>query len=374
MITVLQVLEATEGGTRRHLDDLVSALDPAAFRSVLAVSFRRGGSRPEEERARYAARGVTVCEIPMRREIAPLADAASLARLVRCVRRIRPAVIHAHSSKAGFLARLAGAWCGVPVVYTPHVLPFLMGCGPGRRRLYRCLERAAKGLTTALIAVSEEERDAARALGYAGERVFLIRNGVTGPEAGPVRVRGGEALTVGFFGRLTPQKGPDLLLEAAGEVMTHLPHVTFRLYGGGEREAALRAQADRLKMPSHVRFLGPCPPEEALARMRELDVVAVPSRWEGCPYVVLEAFQAGVPVVAAAVGGVPELIRNGVNGVLVEPGSAESLADGLLGLLRDPHKRGQLAEEGRAALARHRLGDMAAAVADVYRQAAGRGG
>lgn len=369
MITVLHVLEATEGGTRRHLDDLVSALDPVAFRSVLAVSFLREGSSREEDLVRYSARGVPLFEIPMRRQIMPLADLVSLVRLVRCARRVRPDVLHAHSAKAGFLARLAGTWCRVPVVYTPHVFPFLMQCGKRRRKLYRALERSVRGLTAALIAVSEAERGEALALGYAAERVFHIPNGVAGADAGPVRVRGSGPLAVGFFGRLSPQKGPDLLLDAAGEVVTHLPQVTFRFYGGGGMGEALRRQSKARKLDSNVRFLGLCLSGEVVARMREVDVVAVPSRWEGCPYVVLEAFGAGVPVVAAAVGGVPELIRNGMNGVLVEPGNAESLADGLLELLRDADKRRRLAEEARDSLAEHRLGDMAAAIGEVYREA-----
>ena len=372
-LTVLQVLEATEGGTRRHLEDLVSALDPAAFRAALAVSFRRAGSSRDADLSRYAARGVEVSEVPMRRAISPLADAASLARLVRCVRRVRPDVIHAHSSKAGFLARLAGAWCRVPVVYTPHVFPFLMGCGKRRRSLYRLLERSARGLTAALIAVSEEERAAALELGYAAERVFLIRNGVAGAEEAeeaPVRVREAGSLTVGFFGRLSPQKGPDLLLEAAAAVVTRLPQVSFRLYGDGELAKPLRLQAERRRLGPHVSFMGACRSDEIMARMREVDVVAVPSRWEGCPYVVLEAFEAGVPVVAASVGGVPELIRHGENGMLAVPGSAEALEDGLLDLLRDPGKRRRLAEGGRASLGGNRLADMAASTADVYRAVA----
>lgn len=369
-ITVLQVLEATEGGTRRHLRDLVSALDASAVRTALAVSFRRQGSEREEDLARFSALGAEVSEIPMRREISPLADMVSLVRLVRCVRRLRPDVIHAHSAKAGFLARLAGAWCGVPVAYTPHAFPFLMGGRKRRRSLYRLLERSVRGATAALIAVSEEEQAEALGLGYAPERVHLIRNGVACGPAEPVRVRESGPLVVGFFGRLTRQKGADVLLEAAQEVLSHLPHVTFRLYGAGEMAAPLRRLAASRQVEPQVHFMGACRGDETVARMREVDVVAIPSRWEGCPYVVLESFEAGVPVVAAAVGGVPELVRNGVNGLLVEPDSPEALEDGLLELLRDPLKRLRLAEQGRASLAAHGLSDMAAAIGGVYQAVA----
>ena len=369
MIKVLQVLEATEGGTRRHLRDLVGALDPAAFQVQLAVSCGRDpGFR--DDVAAYRARGLSVTNVPMRRGIAPAADAASLVRLIRCVRQLRPDLIHAHSSKAGFLARLAGLACRVPVVYTPHALPFLMTCGKREYRLYRWLERQMRGATAALIAVSAEERRAALGLGYAEGRVHLIPNGVAAGDGRAVTVREGGVLQVGFFGRLTRQKGPDLLLQAAANVVSHLPQTDFVFHGEGPLAAALRLQADELQLASRVRFEGAYPQGEAVARMRRMDVVAVPSRWEGCPYVVLEAWQAGVPVVAAAVGGVTDLIRDGVNGVCVEADDPEALGDGLLGLLRNPQKRRQLAEQGLAAVGAYPVAGMTAAVARVYRQVA----
>jgi glycosyltransferase involved in cell wall biosynthesis len=372
MINVLQVLEATEGGTRRHLRDLVGALDPAEFRVTVAVSFGRDPAF-REDLAVYAAAGVPVREVAMRRGIAPLADLCSLLRLVALVRQARPDVIHAHSAKAGFLARLAGAWCRVPVVYTPHAFSFLMECGRAVRRAYWWLEKGVRGGAAALIAVSEEEVREALRLGYPRERVHLIPNGVAPCEAVSASARATAELRVGFFGRLTRQKGPDLVLDAAAEVVSHVPQVTFVLYGEGELAEALRAQAQTLQLASHVQFKGACGQGEVLARLREVDVVVVPSRWEGCPYIVLEALQAGVPVVAAAVGGVPELIEDGVSGVLFEAGNAEALGDGLLGLLRDPGKRRRLAEAGRVAAASHTLAEMAAAVAEVYRRVVSRG-
>ncbi len=372
-MTVLQVVEALEGGVRRHLRDLVSALDPASFRCELAVSRGREPLGGDAELAGYAARGVTVHELPMRRGIAPASDLANLLRLVRLVRRVRPEVIHAHSSKAGVLARLAGAFCGVPVVYTPHAFAFLMADGARRRRLYRGLERACAGRTAVLLAVSSEEvREAAR-LGYAAARVRLIPNGVRLDDPGPVRTRESGELTVGFFGRLTGQKAPDLFLEAAAEVLSHLPQTRFRVCGGGVLEAAVRARAAALGVEGRFSLEGEYPQGEAVARMREVDVVAVPSRWEGCPYVVLEAWQAGVPVVAAAVGGVPDLIRDGHDGLLVPPESVEALSDALLRLLREAGLRRRLAEAGRASVAGRGLAEMAEAVADAYRAAvAGR--
>ena len=370
MKTVLQVLEATEGGTRRHLRDLVGALDPAAFRCALAVACRRDPDF-QSDLAAWRVRGLDVIELAMRRGVSPWADLAALAGLVRCVRRVRPDMIHAHSAKAGVLARSAGFLCRVPVVYTPHAFPFLMACGPRRREFYRWVERLARRGTAAVIAVSGEEEVSALALGYPPERVARIPNGVAPVDAGGIVVRDIASLRIGFMGRLTRQKGPDLLLDAMQEVIVHLPHVQVVFYGDGEMAAELRERAGQEPLSRHVRFAGPYAQSEAIRLLREVDIAVLPSRWEGCPYVLLEAFQAGVPVVAAGVGGVTDLVRHGENGLCVPPEDSEALGDALLTLLRDAALRRALAEGGRAALTAFTLTQMVSRVEQVYREVCG---
>ncbi|MDD4101734.1 MAG: glycosyltransferase [Kiritimatiellae bacterium] len=370
MICILQVLEAAEGGARRHLRDLADALDPSEFSLEMAVSCRRDPDFRKDLEG-YESRGIRVHEIPMRRRVAPLHDLWSFARLVACIRAVRPDVVHAHSSKAGVLARLAGRICGVPVVYTAHGLPFLMRCNSASRRFYRFVERSLAGCTHSFIAVSGEEYQAALSIGHPPERVRLIPNGIKSFDAGEVIVRDSGVLQVGFFGRLSPQKAPELLIESAAEVAAHLPQTSFTIYGDGELRPKLANRIARLGLSAHVRLAGAFEQGAAVSLMRMMDVVAIPSLWEGCPYVVMEAFQAGVPVVAARVGGISDLIVDGVNGVLIEAGSTESLCDGLLRMLRDAGLRGRLARRGREDLARHTLEQMTQAVGTVYRQAAG---
>lgn len=373
MIRVLQVMEATEGGTRRHLRDLVAALDPDKIHLEMAVSCLRD-SDFRRDLAGFAARGISVREITMRRGIAPFSDLLSLIRLVACIWAVRPDVVHAHSSKAGALARVAGRLCGVPVVYTPHGFSFLMRCGSVPRRFYQLVESALAGWTSALIAVSTEESQAALSSGYPPERVRLIRNGVEPCDTAEVVVRESDTLQVGFFGRLSPQKSPETLLDAIADVVAHIPKTHFNLYGAGKLAPKLAKKIQSSDLAKHVRIMGAYAQDEAVAKMRQMDVVAVPSLWEGCPYVVLEAFQAGVPVVAAHVGGICDLIEDGVNGILTEPGNAESLCDGLLQVLRDAELRARLARNGRASLARHTLAEMAEKVCAVYGQVAGEDG
>lgn len=370
MKTVLQVLEATEGGTRRHLRDLVGALDPSEFRCALAVACRRDPDFQNDLMA-WRARGLDVTELAMQRGLSPLADLAALTGLVRCVRRVRPDLIHAHSAKAGAIARAAGCFCRVPVVYTPHAFPFLMACGPRQRGFYRWVERLACRKTATIIAVSSEEETAALALGYPPERVVRIPNGVAPVEAGEIIIRDTASLRIGFMGRLAYQKGPDLLLEAMCEVAVRLPHVQTVFYGDGAMAAELRARAEQTPLAGRVKFAGPSAQSDAVKLLREMDIAVLPSRWEGCPYVLLEAFQAGVPVVAAEVGGVTDLVRNGENGLCVPPEDPTALGDALLTLLRNADLRRKLAEGGRATLASFTLEQMVSRVEQVYRDVCG---
>ncbi len=371
MITVFQVLEATEGGTRRHVRDLVHALDPTVFCCVLVVSCHRDPAF-RKDLAMAASRGIRVVEIPMRRGLAPLADVLSLFRLIACIRALRPDVIHAHSAKAGGLMRVGGFLCRVPVIYTPHAFPFLMQCGSFRQRLYRGIERLLLRATAALVAVSREECREADALGYSSAAIHYVPNGIERAAMVPVSVRQQGVLQIGFFGRLTRQKGADLLITAAADVVTHVPQVMFILHGVGSDEARLRQQVADLNLEKSVRFAGAYALDDAVARMRQMDLVVIPSRWEGFPYVALEAFQAGVPVVASAVGGLTDLVQDGVNGLLVQSGDSEALCDAMLRLLRDSQQREQMAEQARLKLAGYTIETMQTRLAELYHLVSGK--
>lgn len=344
MIKVLHVLEATEGGTRRHLRDLALGLDRGRFDVSLAVSCRRDAAFAEDL-PEYAAHGVAVHSVSMRASIAPVGDAAGWVRLARLIRRTAPDVVHAHSAKAGFLARAAGAACGVPVVYTPHVFPFLMSGRRRRTNFYRRLERLAVRWTAAVIAVSREEEAAALALGFAPGQVHVIANGLPGPPPPLPPQKSGAAVKVGFFGRLASQKGADMFLEAARVIRKAGVPTSFVMHGHGEWGDGLRERADYFGLRDEVTFAGAYAQGQALERMREVDIVVVPSRWEGCPYVILEAFRAGAPVVAFAVGGCRDLIRDNENGLLCRPGDAASLGEAVIRLADNPPLRQRLARQ-----------------------------
>ncbi|WP_407691110.1 glycosyltransferase [Rubrobacter marinus] len=148
-----------------------------------------------------------------------------------------------------------------------------------------------------------------------------------------------------MIARLQPEKGVASFLKAAASVAEELPAARFVVVGDGPMREELHALAGRLGVRDRVLFLGFRPDAQALLGL--LDVVAVPSVSEGTPLVVLEAMAAGVPVVASSVGGIPDQIRPGSEGILVPPGDPRALGDGLLEVLRDPELARRMGEAGR---------------------------
>jgi glycosyltransferase involved in cell wall biosynthesis len=186
------------------------------------------------------------------------------------------------------------------------------------------------------VAVSEALAEAVAGLGIPRDRIVVQHNGVDGELFAPGDRHGERASLgvepdrrlVGFVGRLSHEKGIDVLLEAMGELARRDARTDLAIVGSGPLEPTLRARAAGLALGDRVRFLGHRGHDELPRWLRAFDVLCLPSRREGCPNVVLEALACGRPVVASAVGGVPELLREG-NGILVPPERPGALAGAL---------------------------------------------
>ncbi len=176
-----------------------------------------------------------------------------------------------------------------------------------------------------------------------------------------------DACVVGTVGRLVPQKGLDVLLQAARTVLAHRPDIYFLIVGGGELADSLREQAQQLGISDRVRFAGiRRNVEEILAA---LDLFVSSSLWEGLPTVILEAMAAQVPVIATRVSGTVELVRDGVTGVLVEPGDPVQLADAILAQAALPESSRAMATQARAfVLAHFDINGVARQHEAIYRQ------
>jgi len=356
-IRVLHVVEATVGGVRAHLQAIVTGLDKHRFQSVVACPPRRHNAYGDDQFVGYlTSAGIAVLPLPMRRSINPVADAVALLRLLAILRRERFDMIHLHSSKAGFLGRLAAKIAGhAAVVYTPHGLAFLGDHGRAQRQLYLALERIAGRWCDCVIAVSASERDLIMSSRIsAADRVVCIENGIApihlpaAYDRTALRRTLGQPLAaplIGSVARLTPQKNPYMFLDAAALVLRQRPDARFVWCGAGELADAAERYAIALGIGHACRFLGYR--EDAQQIIAALAIFWLTSNYEGLPIAALEAMALGVPVVATDVIGTRDLLR-GAAGLLIPPGDAGALAATTIELARLPEQREQLARTGYA--------------------------
>lgn len=371
---IMQVLEATVGGTRRHVTDLCLHLPKDAFSLHLVYSLQRSREF-EADIAVLRESGVTVSEVPMERSIRPRSDRFCLKAISRLIEQWQPHVVHGHSSKGGFLARLAAfRHDGVHTVYNPHGFAFQMNVSAWRRGLYRMLERYAGRRTDRLVAVCEgQKRLALENRIIPDERIRVIPNGIE--PAHPLTKSQREALRqelgctpaeilVGCVAALSPQKGVEYLVRAAATVLRERDDVRFVIIGDGVLRRPLQQLAERLGVGERVLFPGYMP--DARRMMGAFDLFALPSLWEGQPYALLEAASAEVPVVATAIDGNTDLLADGARGRLVPPADAVGLAVGMLEALKDPETAAQASALAAHVNRLHSMQEMAGRHTQLY--------
>jgi glycosyltransferase involved in cell wall biosynthesis len=324
-------------GTANHVIGLVETLPADRFVVDLACP------RESTMWSALAGRpGVELHAIKPHRHPTPL-DVLSWLTLLRVIRRAD--VVHVHSSKAGFLGRLAAVARARQraCVFTPHGWSF-WAAGGLERRLYLGLERLAARWCAAIVTLSAAERDAGLEAGVGRpEQYRIIPNGVDlerfSVARRPVR---GRLLMVG---RLEPPKRPDLAIRALAVLRESMPEAELQLAGDGSLRAGAEELARELGVAGAVTFLGNR--SDIAGLLAEAECALLASDYEGCPLAVVEAMAAGVAVVGTAVGGVGELVEDGRTGFLAPADDAAALAARLEDALRTPERARELGQAGR---------------------------
>jgi len=306
--------------------------------------------------------GVQVARIDeLHREISPFRDAVAVLRLARLIRKQRPDILHTHTAKAGAIGRAAAILAGDArpriVVHTFHGHVLRGYFGPLRTLAFRELERILAKVSTALIAVSPQVRDDLVELGVAPREKFaVVRLGIALDDrvkpgldgrAETRRVLGiaPERFAVGWLGRMTGIKRTDDVLLAFRELRERGVDAVLCMVGGGPDSELVERRASELGVIRNTFFLGY---QEEVARFYSaFDALVLPSTNEGTPVTAMEALAAGRPVVATRVGGVPDVVREGTDGFLVEAGDVDALAERLERLAGDPGLRERMGQAGR---------------------------
>ncbi|MBA2281413.1 MAG: glycosyltransferase family 4 protein [Acidimicrobiia bacterium] len=367
-VRVLHVLEALEGGTARHLVDVVRHARSVVHEVVLPPS-RVGGITDPAATDRLRAAGATIHLLPMRRTPWSPRNGESLARLARLVRARRPDVVHGHSSIGGLLARLGAVGTGRPCLYTPN--------GITQVRAGVVVERRLRRFTHRFVAVSASEGELAVELGLIGsDRLVVIPNGIEleAPPPVPLRARLGidaGVPLVGTIARLVPQKAPEDFVAACALVGAALPDAHFVLIGGGELQAQVDAALQASGLGARFHQLESLP--GAAGALGEFDVFTLSSRFEGGPYAPLEAMRARTAVVLTDCVGSRDAVEHGTSGLLVPVGDPAALATAVVELLCAAERRRQLAAAGRARVEeRFTVELMGARLDELYTTVAGR--
>lgn len=342
------ITKGKPGGAQRYVYDLASSLPREEF--IPVVAFGEGG----ELGMRLAEIGVRTVRIPeLQRDIDLAKDMRILAALARLCKDERPDVLHLNSSKVGLLGAIAGRLAGVPkIIFTAHG----WASNEDRGRLEKAVLKFLHWLTVILshrtIVVSQKTADD-MSLPLARAKLSVVYNGVGPAELEPkVKVRTllaphvHEAVWIGTISELHRNKGIDFALRAFAPLAKRYPHVAYVVIGGSGTESgksereALEGLASELGIGEKVHFLGNVP--DAGLFIKAFDVFALTSRTEALPYTILEAGRAETAVVASAVGGIPEIVTSGKDGVLVPPGNIDAITEALADLIEHPKKREQL--------------------------------
>jgi glycosyltransferase involved in cell wall biosynthesis len=360
LVGVLHLINGEHYAGAERVQDLLAGALPALGYRVGFVTMKPG---------RFAAarqcRRAPLYELPMRGRW----DLAAARRIARLARREGFRLLHTHTPRTAMIGRLASLAAGLPMVHHVHSPAARDSTRPWQNRVNAAVERLSLWGVPHVIAVSESLGRGMIQGGFPADRLTVVHNGV--PCMGPVSRCDSppETWTLGCVALLRPRKGIEVLLEALAILRREKLPVRLRVVGPFETpayEAEIRGLASRYALTEAVDWAGFA--SDVPRELQRMDLFVLPSLFgEGLPMVLLEAMAAGVPVVAARVEGVPEAIRDGIDGLLVPPGSAEDLARAVAGVVRGEVDWAAWRSSASARQAEH-FSDrsMAAGVAKIY--------
>jgi len=367
LIRVLHVINGEHyAGAERVQDGLALRLPELGF----AVGF--ACVKPQRFAAARHAQDSPLVEMPMRGGF----DLRAAFRLARLIRRENYALVHTHTPRSVLVGAWAARLAGVPLVHHVHSQTAVEVGSSWGLRLSAWVERMSVRRAISVMAVSPSLRAYLIRSGYRPEQIVLVPNGVAAQDELPPEPRRTGPWTVGVVALFRPRKGLEVLLEALARLKAGGLPVRLRAVGRFETTAyenEVRRRAQQLELAGDVDWVGFR--SDVLAELRQMDAFVLPSiLCEALPMSILEAMAAGTTVVGSRVEGVTDIIRDGQDGVLVEPGDAADLARALHGVLTDAAAARRLRHAAwRRQAQSFSDRSMAAAVAAVYRRALGAG-
>jgi glycosyltransferase involved in cell wall biosynthesis len=373
-----------KGGSAENTFLTVRGLDKDRYDVVLVKGASPPGNPEDPEAAAIQANMTAAREHQVRliglrhlvRNLKPFSDIIAFFSLLNIIWREKPHIVHTHTSKAGILGRWAAWFCRVPIiVHTPHGHVFWGYFNRWQTRMFILFERWTARITNAIVTLTPQEKEDHLRFRIAPEEKFaVIHSGVDlrtfradlyqPSETKALLGIPPEMTVVGTVGRLTAVKGQEVLIRAASELIRQGEKIFLVLLGDGELRRDLEELRLRLDIAEYVRFLGWRP--DVARIMAVCDIFCLPSRNEGMGKVLVEAMAMGKPIIASSIGGIPDIVRSGENGILVPVGDAAAWAEAIARLCRDPEKRRRMGDAGMQMAPRYSSEEMIKKIDQLY--------
>lgn len=344
-IIILHVAQAA-GGVDRYIRMLLKYLDKEKFENILVCS----QDFHEED---YRDLVDSFEQVEMTRAIGGR-DLKAIKGVRALIKKYNPDIVYAHSSKAGAIARAADIGLRNRCVYNPHGWAFNMRCSAKKKAMYTAIEKIAAPFCDKIICISDAEKQSALDKKICREdKLQVIFNGVD-IESYENGVRGAikrkdlnipeDAFVVGMVGRMSPQKAPDVFVKMAKQVKDEIPNAHFIIVGNGNQKDEIRKYAEDNGFSNSLHITGWV--DNPMSYVELFDVACLLSRWEGFGLALPEYMMAGKPIVASRVDAIPNIIRNGENGLLVEVDDDIGASKAVLRILREDGLRKKIVAQG----------------------------
>lgn len=344
-IRILHVAQAA-GGVDRYIRMLLKYLDKEKFENILVCS----QDFHEED---YRDLVDSFEQVEMTRAIGS-SDLKAIKEIRALIKKYNPDIVYAHSSKAGAITRVADIGLKNHCIYNPHGWAFNMRCSAKKKAMYTAIEKIAAPFCDKIICISDAEKQSALDKKICREdKLQVIFNGVD-IEAYENEVHGAvkrkdlnipeDAFVVGMVGRISPQKAPDVFVKMAKHVKDEVPNAHFIIVGNGNQEDEIRKYAEDNDFSNSLHITGWV--DNPMSYVELFDVACLLSRWEGFGLALPEYMMAGKPIVASRVDAIPNIIRNGENGLLVEVDDDIGTSKAVLRILREDGLRKKIVAQG----------------------------
>lgn len=352
-IRVLHVAEAA-GGVERYLQTLFKYSDKEQVENILVCS-----QNYDYEKFKRLADRVIV--LKMAHQINPSSDIKVEKALRRIIKQLKPDIVYAHSSKAGALARIADLGLKNKVIYNPHGWAFNMQQSAKKKEMCKWVEKISAHFCDKIVCISDAEKESAlREKICKPNKLQVIYNGIDLEEiektAPMSRAQLGipeGAFVIGMVGRLSKQKAPDTFVKAAKLIKEKIPNAFFLMVGDGELRDQIENLISQYDLGSSFLITGWV--DNSTAYMKIMNVGMLLSRWEGFGLVLPEYMACGIPIVATNVDAIPNIVKDGVNGMLVNKDSFVGVQKVCTGLKNDTELKDRIIASAKS-MVRNKFG------------------